>query len=225
MAAKVDRTALATQRSALWLEFYRVPETDHAARDAVMAKIHELDWQIHSARLGIPERLLHARLDGPTTAAQRAAREYLERDLAEGRCLVLAGPAGVGKTHAAVGLLHAALLQERHIGFLYFPALCGRLMDSLQRPPALTAAKSSAVVVFDDYGAEYQTRARGFLAPLIEEIIWHREGNRLPTVITTNLIADQLVQRSSDRVADRLRGEWGRVIELPGESLRGRETA
>ena len=222
----INRRTLASQRSALWLDYYATPEADVAARAAIMAKISELDWQIHSARLGIPPRLLDARLHRDATQATDAVkvvRDYCEGEMARGHCLVLSGPAGVGKSYAAVAALHTAIVRHYRIGFFYFPTLCTALLDSVRRPAALDCAKESAVVTFDDFGAEYTKQGGGFLATLVEEIIWHREGHNLPTLVTTNLTADQLRERCSDRIVDRLRGSWGRVVELPGASLRGTE--
>lgn len=224
----IDRPALAKQRSALWLDYYAIPETDQAGRLAIMAEISELDWAIHADRLGIPPRLRDARLTGEgvrETAAVKVVRDYCEAAMARGGCLVLSGPAGVGKSWAAVAALHAAIVRHYRIGFCYFPTLCAALLDSLRRPPALDAAKESAVVLFDDFGAEYTRQGGGFLATLVEEIIWHREGHNLPTLLTTNLTTDQLRAHCSDRIVDRLRGSWGEVVELPGASLRVTEGA
>jgi len=54
----------------------------------------------------------------------------------------------------------------------------------------------------------------------VDEIIWAREGNARATIITTNLMPDDLRARCSDRIVDRLRGEWGSLYVVPGASRR-----
>ena len=89
---------------------------------------------------------------------------------------------------------------------------------------ALDRAKRTELAVFDDFGAEY-LKDGGLVEAFIDEIIWTREGEILATIISTNLTADQLRERLSDRIVDRLRGSWGRVVSVPGESLRVGEHA
>lgn len=172
---------------------------------------------------GIPVRLQHATLTARPTPALQAAAAYLgdasagysDAGFARGEALVLAGPTGVGKSYAAA----AAMMAVGDGHFLYFPALCAQLLRSEAQPGAMALAKRSDLLVFDDLGTEY-LKEGGLLAAFLDEIVWHREGNALPTVITTNLTAQELAKRLGDRITDRLRGVWGRVIECPGESLR-----
>jgi hypothetical protein len=134
----------------------------------------------------------------------------------------LAGPTGVGKSFAAVATLRKVSNAETPVDsrrFFYFPELCGRLLDPGRRQNALTRAKTTEFVVFDDFGVEY-VKEGGLVDAFLDEIIWTRESMILPTIITTNLDVEALKARLPERLIDRLRGEWGSVFECPGESLR-----
>ena len=171
---------------------------------------------------GIPQRLRAAALNSPRqTAALWAVINFARypemRGSAyeRGECLVLGGPTGVGKTYAAAGLMIHAWSGR----LWYFGALAGALLDPARRVEALSSCKADSLLVLDDLGTEY-VKDGGLVQSFLDEIIWHREGNCLPTVITTNLPGDDLAKRIGDRIADRLRGPWGRIVECPGESLR-----
>lgn len=166
---------------------------------------------------GIPTRLRSAVMTSAQTPAIKAAADYLAVDggFVSGGALVLAGPTGVGKSYASA----AAMIAVGEGRFMYFPALCAQLLRSDTQPAAMACARQRALVVFDDLGTEY-LKEGGLLTAFLDEIVWHREGNALPTIITTNLTAEALAARLGDRITDRLRGAWGRVVECPGESLR-----
>ncbi len=193
--------------------------------------------------LGIPPRLLLAALDwDPRTAALDRVTAYLDNDEAEdGHCLVLMGPTGTGKSWAAAaglrawhsehpGSTYARLFpdlednaaDDRYIHrgqFVYFPALCMALLDPQRRPEAMAVGQLKGLVVFDDFGTEY-VKSGGLLEAFVDELIWYREGHLLPTILTTNLDEAAFRQRLSERIVDRLRGEWGHIFQCPGESLR-----
>ena len=103
--------------------------------------------------------------------------------------------------------------------FSYFPKLCGQLLDPRRRQDALARATTTEFQVFDDLGVEY-VKEGGLIEALLDEIIWTRESEILPTIITTNLGAEALKARLPERLIDRLRGDWGRIYECPGPSLR-----
>jgi DNA replication protein DnaC len=177
-------------------------------------------WLVEADRIGVPSSLQEASFGSQATSAMLIVRKYVAEDAAAGRCLLLLGPTGVGKTWAAVAAMRECY-QARVKGrwFFYFPALASRLLDNERRGDALQLACSRYFVVFDDLGTEYQKEG-GLLVSLLDEIFWKREGNRLPTIITSNLTPEQFKERMSDRIVDRLRGDWGRVVTVPGESLR-----
>lgn len=179
----------------------------------------ETEWRVHAEASGIPRRLWCASLrDGEPTFAVERAREYLVAgELEAGGCLVLAGPTGAGKSYAAVGAI-------RHAGFgrfRYWPAACGALLNPETRNEELQMLKASpSLLVLDDVGTEY-LKADGLVEAFFDELIWQREGNALPTIMTTNLTTEGLKARWSARIVDRIRGGWGSVAECPGESMRG----
>jgi DNA replication protein DnaC len=177
-------------------------------------------WMADAERIGVPPRLLRATLEPlKETAALVAVQRWLETHYAAGRCLVLAGPTGVGKSVAGAMALRARPGTGRR--YVYFPGACGALLDPNLRAEMRARLIETSFVVLDDFGSEY-TKAGGLLDALLDEIIWHREAYILPTIITTNLDAEQLKVRLSERIVDRLRGEWGCVHEVGGVSLRAR---
>ena len=177
-----------------------------------------LGWSTRVDAIGIPTRLRAAEFgQGRVTPAMQRAGVYVRDDVEAGRCLVLTGPTGIGKSWAAVAALRA--LGHRHQHFWYFPALCGSLLNPETRSAALDDAKTIPLVAFDDFGVEY-VKEGGLIDCFLDEIIWFRESEFKPTIITTNLTTDALKNRLPSRLIDRLRGDWGRIFECPGESLR-----
>ena len=176
-------------------------------------------WLDEGRDMGIPTRLIDASFTaGRETEVLNRARVYAQEEYQHGRCLMLMGPTGVGKTYAAVAAMRAIKSPSR---FWYFPALCGALLDQDRRAKTLQEVKDIPFVVLDDFGAEY-LKVGGLLDAFIDEIIWHRESEEQSMILTTNLLPDQLRERLSDRIVDRLNSQWGALFVVPGESLRER---
>jgi DNA replication protein DnaC len=186
--------------------------------------------------LGVPLRVAKVLMSiaeegaAPTPALARA-REFVERDVPKGRCLVLAGRAGVGKTVAAAealrlfGRRRPRFLTGDHRNrgaFFYLPKLCRNLVRDDARielgVPIRTAVMEFGLVVLDDFGAEY-VKAGGLLEADLEEILWTRHADELATIITTNLTLGDLREKLSSRIMDRLR-EWAYFFPVVGPSLR-----
>jgi DNA replication protein DnaC len=167
--------------------------------------------------VGIPRRFFGASFEaGEPTAALDRARTFAARDVRMGRCLVLNGPTGTGKTYAACATLNALRGYQRR--FVHFPGLCGALLDAGRRREALDIAKQVPLLVLDDLEAALKP---DLLVLFLDEIIVHREGEMLATLVTTNATPVELREQLSDRIVDRLR-EWAEVFAVAGPSLRHR---
>jgi len=187
--------------------------------DALHRQHRSKRWLDQGRAMGIPARLIDASFTaGRETEVLNRARVYAQEEYEHGKCLVLMGPTGVGKTYAAIAAMRAIRDSSR---FWYFPALCGALLDQDRRAETLQAVKETPFVVLDDFGAEY-LKVGGLLDAFIDEIIWHRESEEQSMILTTNLLPDQLRERLSDRIVDRLNSQWGALFVVPGESLRER---
>lgn len=180
------------------------------------ARHKQEQWDQDTQRLEIPRRFSRVSFQtAQRTPALLRVKTYCAEEFAAGCCLVLLGDTGVGKTTAAIAAI-------RHIGYgvyAYFPALCGALLDPQRRVDALFRVQTARFCVLDDIGTEY-VKEGGLIDAFWDEIIWRREAEVLPTILTTNLTPEQLKVRFSDRIVDRLRGEWGRIYVVPGKSLR-----
>jgi DNA replication protein DnaC len=182
-------------------------------QDEVDRRIERERWGAAAERIGVPRRFLKATIRSErATEALTFTRDFVRSgSVGAGRCLVLAGASQIGKTYAAVALLRA--FPEAGRRFIYFPALCAAIMG--REREQLDVAKRTGLVVLDDLGTEYVKRG-GFVEAVLDEIVWQREAEQLPTVVTTNLTAAQLGERFSDRILNRLRGEWGVLRNVGG---------
>ena len=170
------------------------------------------------AEAGVPLLFRRARFATSTaTPALDAARQFVAHDLARGRCLVLAGTAGTGKTHAAVCVLDAARGVARR--FRYVGEAAGVLLDGGRgRSDLLDLLTHIPLLVLDDLGVE-AAKTGGHFEAFLDRVIYARESERLATIITTNLTPADLVTRYSERIIDRLRA-WGDVVALDSLGLR-----
>jgi DNA replication protein DnaC len=144
----------------------------------------------------------------------------------EGRCLILSGKPGRGKTHLAVAIAYRSIQN----GFDAFFTTAAQLIDDLsgafregRLAAALTTYTHPAVLVCDEVGyLTYGTDAANMLFHIVNE----RHRRKRSMIFTTNkslgawgkvLHDEDLAQAIVDRVLER-----GRLLTLDGPSMRTR---
>lgn len=157
--------------------------------------------------------------DGQRRTLQ-GAKSYVQRwaDNPDG-WLSLCGSYGVGKTHLAVA---AAAARENRGDDVFF-ATTADLLDYLRAAFApdsgiahddlLDRIKNADVLVLDDMGAE---RSTPFAEDKLFQIINYRYEERLPTIITTSHLIEEIAA-ARPRIASRLQDRLA-VMELPIEA-------
>lgn len=167
---------------------------------------------------GVGADLLHASLESwDETANGPLPDEVLGYAQAPRGFLTLRGEPGRGKSHLAAGILRAHLLRGG----------CGRWCDLQLFIPSITGtgnwergrAEEEALVradllVLDDLGAERETE---YSREVVTRIIRGRHVEQAPTIFTTNLTLDQLMEWEP-RIVSRLGA--GPIVELGGDDYR-----
>lgn len=170
-------------------------------------------------RMGVPANLHRATFEN-----WRPADEQGEAILAETRrfaathrgFLVLLGDLGTGKTHLAV-----AVLRMFKSGLLIKQSELLRRLRQTYRDKAavdpVDEAQSAGCLVMDEVGISPGGRDE---LPLLHDVLDHRHGNFLPTIITSNLSLDGLRDAIGCRMADRLKESAFSVLQFGGQSNR-----
>jgi DNA replication protein DnaC len=167
-------------------------------------------------RLGIPRihwHLLDLAAPGESYPPVRETAALVAVMGAARETLVLCGPTGTGKSAAAAfwcwtrrGLFRTAPNLEAENWY-------GREGQTLRR--ALEAAPG---LVIDDLGVEFRSDRTAWGARL-DGLLGARYNEMLPTLITTNLPADQLAVHLGTRIVSRIR-QTGRLVECVGDDIR-----
>jgi len=145
-----------------------------------------------------------------------------------GNLVVLSGSPGCGKTTAAAVWIHAYIADKANWDLSWTPTLVG------PKPMWMSAARLSRFpkydeeamrrllrtprLVLDDLGVEYMDDKGAYMS-LLDEVLNERYAGRRPTVLTTNLTAEDFKARYGARIADRIR-EVGRFVSLGTKSYR-----
>jgi hypothetical protein len=112
-----------------------------AERDACEARV----WEPLAERWAIPARYRDVRVEeSRTTPAIAAVRDFVEDDDNVNRCLIAAGPTGVGKTLAAIaGFRYAAVWQyrPRDCAFFTMSRLARELLHDDERDKAIRTCR------------------------------------------------------------------------------------
>jgi DNA replication protein DnaC len=199
--------------SAKGCEPYQHEQTREARAREAEGRARLMDRKIHRR---IPSRFMAASLAGEQTPAVRAVRRYLKEDADVGRALVLLGVVGCGKTWALCGTVDA---WPRSALFLEADAIArAAARDHDQLDALRKAAESVSLLALDDLFRGY-SKSGGLAESVIEELLCHRHGREMATIITSNLTPEQLSKRLSPRVVDRFK-EWATIVVLPAGSLR-----
>lgn len=118
--------------------------------------------------------------------------------------LLLEGGYGCGKTHLAAAIANAAVQRGLPTLFITVPDLLDSLRFAYGNPETTFEArfdeiKSADLLVMDDFGTQ---NATAWAQEKLFQIINYRYINNLPTVITTNLILDEIESRIRSRLQD-----------------------
>jgi DNA replication protein DnaC len=118
--------------------------------------------------------------------------------------LLLEGSYGCGKTHLAAAIANAAVQRGLPTLFITVPDLLDSLRYSFSDPTTSYEARfeeirNADLLVMDDFGTQ---NATPWAQEKLFQIINSRYINKLPTVITTNLILDEIESRIRSRLQD-----------------------
>jgi DNA replication protein DnaC len=214
----------------------------------------ECRLQLQAARMlkraAIPKRYEHCTLDsyepGYGEADQSLAAAYMmARNFVtgypvttEGRGLLLTGDLGIGKTHLAVGILQALILEKGVRGlFCDYRDLLKRIQESYNPSVSTTELQILApvfeaeVLVLDELGAQKPT---DWVWDTVALILNTRYNDKRTTLITTNYPnAPAALARNAakspheeslgDRITERMRSRLAEMcveVEMRGNDLR-----
>jgi len=186
----------------------------------------------------IPKRFASKTLDGylVTTVEQRKALNTCRRYAAEfkqiaeaGRCLLLLGKPGTGKTHLSVAIANEIMARSsatavyRTIGSVLqaIRATYDRTSDQSESQ-ILASLISPSLLILDEIGVSKE-KPSDFELTTLFAIINGRYEELRPTVIVSNLDGQSLPAAIGERCIDRLREGGVIVIPFEWESQRGKE--
>ncbi len=120
------------------------------------------------------------------------------------RWLLIEGGYGCGKTHLAAGIANFAVNLGTPTLFITVPDLLDTLRFAYSDPDTTFEARfeevrNAALLVLDDFGTQ---NATGWAQEKLFQIMNYRYINKLPTVITTNLMLDEIESRIRSRLQD-----------------------
>lgn len=154
------------------------------------------------------------------TGIYNSCRNYAENFGADSPSILMIGKTGLGKTHLSLAI--AKTVVEHGFGVVYAPAQ--RLCSSLELEHfsheggdgAYQKYSECDLLIIDDLGAEFPTQ---FTVAAIGNLINDRLCRKKPTIISTNLSANELKIKYSERTASRLLGEY-KAIMFIGKDIR-----
>lgn len=182
---------------------------------------------------GIPKRFEGKGFDnfqpvnGKAASILRKVREYADVVSSgehEGRSLILLGNVGNGKTHLGCAILREVIRRSCKPGkYLAFAELVRDVKASWRKESEFSeqdvydGAARPELLVIDEVGLQNFT---DFEQTVAYEVINARYLKEKPTVLITNLPADDLSPCLGERVVDRLRENGGKALDFDWGSYR-----
>lgn len=156
-------------------------------------------------------------------ACQGYAADFPEH-AAAGRCLLLLGHVGNGKTHLAAAIAAQVVEQHRrNVLYTTVARVCQQVKASYGKDAeqsereALDIFRTPDLLILDEVGASYGT---DFERMVIFEVVNARYEDVKPTIVISNLAAPALSGALGDRTVDRLREGGGIVVVFDWASAR-----
>lgn len=141
----------------------------------------------------------------------------------EARTVVLMGKTGTGKTHLSSAVAGGVIEKGMDVLYDSFQNIVTAFEHDKFRSgytdaePLGNGYLTCDLLIIDDLGAEFTT---SFAVTTLYHILSTRQNRELPTVITTNLSADEISEIYTDRVFSRFCGEDSLIYSLCGRDHR-----
>lgn len=190
-------------------------------------------WQRRLGEAGIPERFHNRTLASyiATNAGQKSALAFATKyaegfELAQkaGRSAIFCGKPGTGKTHLAVGIgLHAMTLGKLVL-FTTVQRAVRRVKDSWRKDSqesetdVIDILVEPDLLILDEIGVQFGS---DFEKNLMFDILNERYEKSRPSLLLSNLTAQEVKAFLGERVYDRLREDGGKCIPFDWSSHRG----
>lgn len=153
--------------------------------------------------------------------------EQFRKHRADGRCVVMTGTPGTGKTHLAAAIAGAIMLSTgMTVVYRTVAGMLQYIKGSYGNNAEYTEAQAFAslvepdLLIIDEVGA---TKPSEFELATLFNIINGRYEDQRPTIVISNLDFDRLGEVLGDRSVDRLREGRGIGLVFKGESERLRK--
>lgn len=147
--------------------------------------------------------------------------DNLDESLSVGRCLILSGSPGTGKTHLACGIARNVALSGRSAMFTTVQKLIRRVRNSWgtkEEQSTLDAFIDLDLLIIDEVGVQAGSDNEQHI---LFDVINSRYENERSTIIITNCDINGIRRYLGDRIVDRFRENGGRLIQFAGKSYRG----
>jgi DNA replication protein DnaC len=211
---------------------------ERAEREELQCEIAKAAAERLERKLGasmIPTRFREKSFEDyrSVTAQQRKAlaicRDYAENFKANfnsGRCLLLLGNVGTGKTHLAAAIAnHIMRNTQAAVVYRTVSGILQHVKGSFDRSSTYSEAEAFSsyvdphLLIIDEVGA---TKPTEFELATLFTIVNSRYEQELPTLVISNLSAKELPEAMGERCVDRLREGSGTAISFDWGSERGK---
>lgn len=171
---------------------------------------------------GVPGNLVHCSFDNfeGRSKEEKEWKGFAEKFAKVRRgFFVMVGDVGIGKSHLAVSIM-------RKIGtgrFITNYKLMQMLRDTYKDRSAediVRSCQKSQLLILDEVGISGGGTDE---LPTLHRILDHRHGERLPTVLTTNIPTARFKMHVGERFSDRLKESSFRFLNMQGSSKRSEQ--
>lgn len=190
-----------------------------------------LSKQKHNLDLsGIPKRFINKNISGLkyTTEAQlnilQIIKNYIKAILKKSYpSLILCGRPGTGKTHIGCALVKAVIKNNGDARIVTTANLMRQVKETYSEDSKKTENEiynfyeNLSLLVIDEVGVQFGSETEKLI---FYEIINRRYNNMLPTVLISNLTADELNGFIGERAFDRFKEDGGAILIFDWESYR-----
>lgn len=146
--------------------------------------------------------------------------ENLDANLEQGRCIVMCGNPGTGKTHIAIGIALRAIMQGRTAVFTTVQDLVFDVRDTYGTGTTSKTFKNFAsvdVLIIDEVGVQSGTENE---RQILFKVINDRYGAMKTTILLSNLSKEKIIEYIGSRAWDRLCEYTGLLFVFSGKSHR-----